>query len=127
MKKIQRYKCRYCEYVYSPLVGEPHRGIPAGTAFEDLPEDYVCPVCGAKGKGAIGKWGFEPWQPTMYRCKVCGYIYDKKRGEPNHGIPPGTAFEDLPADYTCPVCGSDPKITGEYGKVGREQFEPLML
>ncbi|NYT06188.1 MAG: rubredoxin [Methanomicrobiales archaeon] len=127
VKKVQRYKCRYCEYVYSPLAGEPHRGIPAGTAFEALPEDYSCPVCGAKGKGAIGKWGFEPWEPTRFRCKICGYVYDKSRGEPHRGFAAGTAFEDLPDNYQCPVCGIDPKITAALGKVGKEQFEPLMI
>jgi len=82
MEKVKRYRCKYCNYIYSPLRGEPHRGIPAGTAFEDLPEDYICPVCGATGKGPIGAWGFEPWEPTRYVCKICGYVYDKKRGEP---------------------------------------------
>jgi len=39
-----------------------------------------------------------------YECGVCGYIYDPAVGDPDHGIPAGTAFEDLPADWTCPVC-----------------------
>jgi rubredoxin len=125
MVKVQRYKCRYCGYVYSPLRGEPHNGIPAGTAFADLPDSYVCPVCGLQGKGKIGKGGFEPFEPTRYRCKICGYIYDPARGEPRRGIKPHTPFEDLPPDYACPVCGLDPKITQHYGKVGKSQFEPL--
>ncbi len=120
-----RYKCRVCNYIYSPLRGEPHNGIPPGTRFEDLPEDYVCPVCGQQGKGRVGAWGFDPWVPTRYICDVCGYIYDESRGEPHNGIPRGTKFEDLPQDYTCPVCGLDPKITGFYGKVGKEYFKPL--
>lgn len=45
----------------------------------------------------------KPQQP--YVCKVCDYIYDPERGEPKNGIPPGTAFADLPDTYTCPVCG----------------------
>ncbi|MDO8842292.1 MAG: rubredoxin [Methanocalculus sp.] len=40
-----------------------------------------------------------------FRCIVCGYVYDPLRGEPLRGIEPGTAFEDLPDDYVCPVCG----------------------
>jgi rubredoxin len=126
MEKVKRYRCKYCNYIYSPLRGEPHRGTPAGTAFEDLPEDYVCPVCGATGKGQIGKWGFEPWEPTRYTCKICGYVYDNKRGEPLRGIPAGTAFEDLPEDYVCPVCGMDPQITKFHGPVGKAQFEPIL-
>ena len=40
-----------------------------------------------------------------YQCKVCGYIYDPEEGDPHSGIPPGTAFEDIPEDWECPVCG----------------------
>lgn len=39
-----------------------------------------------------------------YVCTCCGYIYDPEKGEPDKGIAPGTAFEDLPEDYTCPLC-----------------------
>ena len=41
-----------------------------------------------------------------YRCKVCGHIYDLAEGDPKSGITPGTAFEDLPEDWVCPVCGA---------------------
>lgn len=40
-----------------------------------------------------------------FRCLVCGFIYDPNRGDPRRGIEPNTPFEDLPDDYTCPVCG----------------------
>jgi rubredoxin len=120
-----RYKCRICGYVYSPLRGEPHNGIPTGTPFEDLPETYLCPVCGFQGKGKIGKWGFDEWRPTRYVCSMCDYIYDEKRGEPHHGIKPGTKFEDLPEDYVCPVCATDPKIVLRYGNVVKQGFSPL--
>ncbi len=40
-----------------------------------------------------------------YICKVCGYIYDSIAGDPDSGIAPGTAFEDIPDDWRCPVCG----------------------
>ena len=124
-KDMMRYKCRLCGYVYSPLRGEPHNGIPAGTAFEDLPETYVCPICGMEGKGKIGKWGFDEWRPTRYICSMCDYIYDEKRGEPHRGIRPGTKFEDLPDDYICPVCATDPKIVLRYGNVVKQGFSPL--
>lgn len=42
-----------------------------------------------------------------YVCDVCGFEYDPKIGVPKQGIAPGTAFEDLPDDFTCPVCGVD--------------------
>jgi len=41
-----------------------------------------------------------------YVCGVCGYVYDPEEGDPDNGIEPGTAFEDLPDDWTCPVCGA---------------------
>ena len=40
-----------------------------------------------------------------YVCTVCGYVYDPEVGDPDAGIAPGTAFEDLPDDFVCPVCG----------------------
>jgi rubredoxin len=49
-----------------------------------------------------------------YVCDVCGYIYDPEKGDPNAGIAPGTAFEDLPDDWICPECGA-PK--GDFSKV----------
>jgi flavin reductase (DIM6/NTAB) family NADH-FMN oxidoreductase RutF/rubredoxin len=48
-----------------------------------------------------------------YKCTVCGYIYDPAKGDPDGGIAPGTPFEKLPADWTCPVCGAT-----------KDQFEP---
>jgi len=41
-----------------------------------------------------------------YVCKVCGYVYDPKEGDEEGGIAPGTKFEDLPDDWTCPLCGA---------------------
>ena len=40
-----------------------------------------------------------------YVCSVCGYVYDPETGDPEHGVPPGTPFEALPEDWTCPLCG----------------------
>lgn len=45
-------------------------------------------------------------QKARYSCSVCGYVYDPDVGDPDGGVPAGTAFEDLPADWTCPVCGA---------------------
>ena len=42
---------------------------------------------------------------SKYQCGPCGYIYDPEKGDPDSGIAPGTAFEDLPDDWCCPVCG----------------------
>ena len=43
-----RYECRGCGYVYEPSMGDGNRNIPPGTLFTDLPEDWRCPVCGAR-------------------------------------------------------------------------------
>ena len=40
-----------------------------------------------------------------YICDVCGYVYDPEVGDPENGIAPGTAFEDIPEDWVCPLCG----------------------
>ena len=46
-----------------------------------------------------------------YVCDICGWEYDEEAGAPDHGIAPGTRFEDLPDDFECPLCG-----------VGKENF-----
>ncbi|KKO19865.1 MAG: rubredoxin [Candidatus Brocadia sp.] len=47
-----------------------------------------------------------------YKCNICGYIYNPAKGDPTHGVDPGTSFQHLSDDWTCPVCG-----------VPKEQFE----
>jgi len=42
----------------------------------------------------------------IYRCQVCGYEYDPAKGDPDNGIPAGTAFEDLPENWVCPLCSA---------------------
>lgn len=49
-----------------------------------------------------------------YECTLCGYIYDPAIGDPANGIKAGTAFKDLPQDWTCPDCGA-----------GKDEFEPI--
>jgi rubredoxin len=51
--KISKWECTVCGYVYDPELGDPDSDIEPGTAFEDLPEDWVCPECG------VGKEDFE--------------------------------------------------------------------
>jgi len=52
--KMAKYECTVCGYIYDPEVGDPDGDIPPGTPFEKLPEDWVCPVCGAS-KGEFEK------------------------------------------------------------------------
>lgn len=49
-----------------------------------------------------------------YVCDVCGYIYDEAAGDPDNGIEPGTAWEDVSEDFVCPLCG-----------VGKDQFSEV--
>ncbi|MFP4196861.1 MAG: rubredoxin [Thermoplasmatota archaeon] len=43
-----RYRCTVCDYIYDPEEGDPEGGVPLNTPFEELPEDWVCPDCGAE-------------------------------------------------------------------------------
>jgi flavin reductase (DIM6/NTAB) family NADH-FMN oxidoreductase RutF/rubredoxin len=54
----------------------------------------------------------EAGKMDKYVCKVCGYVYDPKKGDLENGIEPGTKFENLPDDWVCPICGA-----------GKEEFE----
>jgi len=51
-----------------------------------------------------------------WECMVCGFIYEEQYGLPDDGIPPGTAWEDIPDNWVCPDCG-----------VGKSDFEMLQL
>ena len=46
-----------------------------------------------------------------YVCDICGYVYDPEIGDPDNGVAPGTPWEEVPEDWTCPLCG-----------VGKDQF-----
>jgi len=54
---------------------------------------------------------FKEYEMDKYVCDLCGYVYDPALGDPDGGIAPGTAFEDIPDDWVCPLCG-----------VGKESF-----
>jgi rubredoxin len=56
----------------------------------------------------------EVFNMDKWRCIACGYIYDPAKGDEDGGIDPGTAFENLPDDWQCPVCG-----------VGKDMFEKV--
>ena len=42
---MKKYRCVPCDYVYDPAIGDPDGGIAPGTAFEDIPDDWQCPIC----------------------------------------------------------------------------------
>jgi rubredoxin len=53
-----KYVCKACGYIYDPDLGDPDNGYPAGTLFQELPDDWTCPACGAS------KDMFEPMKAT---------------------------------------------------------------
>ena len=53
---MKKYVCDVCGWIYAPQVGDPDNGVKAGTAFADVPGDWVCPECGA------GKSEFSPME-----------------------------------------------------------------
>jgi rubredoxin len=63
----------------------------------------IIPICTEK-ENQMDKW----------ECTACGYVYNPVNGDPDNGIDPGTAFEDLPDDWVCPQCG-----------VGKEFFQRI--
>jgi rubredoxin len=48
-----------------------------------------------------------------YICRICGYVYEPAKGDPEHDVPPGTPFEALPEKWVCPMCGAP-----------KDQFDP---
>ena len=76
-----------------------HRRLPA------LVEDRA-------GLGTVRHWGslicaaMSTETARQWICESCGFIYDPAEGDPDGGIPAGTAFEDIPTDWYCPVCGA---------------------
>jgi flavin reductase (DIM6/NTAB) family NADH-FMN oxidoreductase RutF/rubredoxin len=79
---------------------------------EPLTYDYYRKVKGGKSpKNAPtympeGNTAAPETAAARYVCKVCGYVYDPAKGDPDSGIAPGTRFEDIPNTWTCPVCGA---------------------
>ena len=59
----------------------------------------ICPHC-SEGTGP------DVSDPKTWMCLICGWIYDEAEGAPEEGIPPGTKWEDLPPNWSCPECGA---------------------
>ncbi|MCK4753144.1 MAG: rubredoxin [Planctomycetes bacterium] len=115
----EKYKCMKCEYIYDPFFGDPEGGIEPGVSFENLPEDWVCPICGAgkhekmvpipeteRRKKKLNLFVKQLFGRERYRCFRCGYVYDPLTGDLKNGIERGTNFENLPHTWSCPDCGA---------------------
>ncbi|MBT3375808.1 MAG: glutamate synthase [Lentisphaerae bacterium] len=94
------YRCGLCSHIC-----DPER---EGTAWEDLPADWLCPICGSGKSEFVAVDDAPPAAPVpgepeaapagAYECDLCSHTYDE--------APEGTRWDDLPNDWTCPVCGS---------------------
>ena len=104
---MKKYVCEVCGYVYDPNIGDIEHGIPTGTSFEELPENWLCPPCGVSKEhfSEVVEYQKEN-KKELYMCEICGYVYDPNVGDIEHGIPAGTSFEELSKDWVCPPCGA---------------------
>ena len=106
-RKKKGFVCKICGYVYEG---------------DELPPDFICPLCKHPASDFVPlEDAEESKQPSnkestmkQYICEICGYVYDPEVGDPDHGIPAGTPFENLPDDWTCPTCG-----------VPKDNFKPV--
>lgn len=90
-----------------PLTYAHYQQIKKGTTPSTAPINYTRGQTMEEGKKEDNKM-------QKYECSICGYVYDPAVGDPDSGIAPGTAFEDIPEDWVCPVCG-----------VSKDQFQPI--
>ncbi|QIL88519.1 rubredoxin--NAD(+) reductase [Microbulbifer sp. SH-1] len=138
MSDFRVWECQICGWIYDEAKGSPDDGIPPGTRWEDVPDDWTCPECGAskdeflmlavvsKAPKAAATTAVESKPAAaakpqaaagrIWECMVCGWVYDESRGAPEEGIPAGTRWEDIPDDWTCPECG-----------VGKEDFDMVLV
>ena len=64
-------------------------------------------------KSAVGGYCLGKEVKTMkYVCEICGYVYDEEKGDPEHGVAADTKWDNVPKDWSCPLCG-----------VGKENFQ----
>jgi len=63
--------------------------------------DFNPPHPGSPGSSMTESAAFKTWM-----CLICGFVYDEAVGRPEEGIPPGTRWEDVPINWTCPECGA---------------------
>jgi len=99
----ENYVCSVCQHVYDPVADG------AGAPFEQLPESWLCPVCG-QPKSVYGPQNSPSPQPkpddASYVCSVCAHVYNATADGD------GVAFGDLPDSWLCPVCGQPKSVYG---------------
>ena len=63
---MKKYVCDVCGYIYDEEIGDPDNGVEAGTKWEDVPEDFLCPLCGKTRKGGSRK--VIPGERSFFLC-----------------------------------------------------------
>lgn len=144
MAEYRVWECQICGWIYDEAKGWPEDGIAPGTRWEDIPDDWCCPECGAAKQdfemlalapqrqpqetaplSAATPTESAPAAPDsadnkagyrIWECMVCGWVYDESKGWPEDGIAPGTRWEDIPEDWCCPQCG-----------VGKDEFDMVLV
>lgn len=109
-----KFRCNLCSHVYDESQ--------EGTPFADLPEDWMCPICGSmkiafspvSEKGSAALPATPPATPRRFECNLCSHVYDE--------AVEAIAWEDLPDDWQCPVCGSSKR---QFSEKGGEKREPI--
>ena len=71
---MKKYICTVCDWIYDPEIGDPEGGIEPGTAFEDIPESWVCPVCGV-GEELFGRTREQQRETGLGAVSRCHCVY----------------------------------------------------
>lgn len=101
-----------------PVAASPAASSPELKPQEELSAKEAHPMDPAgyavvkTGNARVGEGSPMNTEMPTWVCTVCGFVYDPVAGDPDHGVKPGTLFEDVPSGWTCPLCG-----------VGKELFE----
>ncbi|MDP5210187.1 FAD-dependent oxidoreductase [Microbulbifer sp. 2205BS26-8] len=122
MVEYRVWECQNCGWIYDEARGWPEDSIAPGTRWEDIPEDWCCPQCGASKRDFTMlevKRNNTPQPPTppasppkaatatrIWECMVCGWVYDEAKGCPDQAIAASTRWEQISEDWRCPQCGA---------------------
>lgn len=104
---------------------EPQSNLEPESSFveETIPPFQSGGVANADAEGAEGESGeavrpLTPQEMDRHECRACGYTYEPAKGDSRSDVPPGIAFEDLPPNWRCPVCGASTRQFSNVGPLG---------
>ena len=107
---ITELPCPRCGQSVEFMKDERSRKCPnCGARFGDPGKDIGCAQWCAYAKeclGAVDPLASKEAVARKWVCPSCGYVYDPEKGDPGNGAPPGTAWEELPEDWRCPLCAA---------------------